>query len=92
MKIFIVEDDPEIRELEQYALESSGFQAESFPSAGPFYLALSGGVPDLILLDIMLPGEDGLTILRKLRTTPPPPTPSWQSIFWCWRTPKSLRR
>ena len=68
MKIFIVEDDPEIRELEQYALESSGFQAESFASAGPFYTALSAGTPDLILLDIMLPGEDGLTILRKLRT------------------------
>ena len=68
MKIFIVEDDPEIRELEQYALESSGFQAESFASAGPFYTALSAGTPDLILLDIMLSGEDGLTILRKLRT------------------------
>ena len=68
MKIYIVEDDPEIRELEQYALESGGFQAESFPSAAPFYTALSGCVPDLILLDIMLPGEDGLTILRKLRT------------------------
>ena len=68
MKIYIVEDDPEIRELEQYALESSGFQAESFPSAGPFYTALSSSVPDLILLDIMLPGEDGLTILRRLRT------------------------
>lgn len=63
MKIYIVEDDPEIRELEQYALESGGFQAESFPSAAPFYTALSGCVPDLILLDIMLPGEDGLTIL-----------------------------
>ena len=68
MKIYIVEDDPEIRELEQYALESSGFQAESFASAPPFYTALSASVPDLILLDIMLPGEDGLTILRKLRT------------------------
>ena len=42
MKIYIVEDDPEIRELEQYALESGGFQAESFPSAAPFYTALSG--------------------------------------------------
>lgn len=68
MKIYIVEDDPEIRELEQYALESSDFQAESFASAPPFYTALSASVPDLILLDIMLPGEDGLTILRKLRT------------------------
>lgn len=44
MKIYIVEDDPEIRELEQYALESSGFQAESFASAPPFYTALSASV------------------------------------------------
>lgn len=70
MKIYIVEDDAEIRELEQYALESSGFQVEAFGSAAPFYGALSKAVPDLILLDIMLPGEDGLTILRRLRTQP----------------------
>lgn len=68
MKIYIVEDDVEIRELEQYALESSGFQVEGFGSAAPFYAALSKSVPDLVLLDIMLPGEDGLTILRRLRT------------------------
>ena len=68
MKIYIVEDDKEIQELEQYALESSGFQVESFSSGPAFWSALSRGVPDLILLDIMLPGEDGLTILRRLRT------------------------
>lgn len=68
MKIYIVEDNQEIRELEQYALEASGFQVESFPSAEPFYHALSRGTPDLILLDIMLPGEDGLSVLRNLRT------------------------
>lgn len=70
MRIYIVEDDNEIRELEQYALTSSGFQVEGFPSAGPFYTAVSRAVPDLVLLDIMLPGEDGLTILRHLRTQP----------------------
>lgn len=68
MKIYIVEDNQEIRELEQYALESSGFQVESFSSAAPFYSALAKNIPDLILLDIMLPGEDGLTVLRHLRT------------------------
>lgn len=70
MKIYIVEDNQEIRELEQYALESSGYQVKSFATAAPFYTELSHSTPDLILLDIMLPGEDGLTILRHLRTRP----------------------
>ena len=68
MTIYIVEDDQEIRELEQYALTSSGFQVETFSSAPAFYSALCRGVPDLVLLDIMLPGEDGLTVLRRLRS------------------------
>ena len=68
MRIYIVEDDKEIRELEQYALESSGFQVEGFERAAPFYTAVAKALPDLVLLDIMLPGEDGLTILRRLRT------------------------
>lgn len=70
MMIYIVEDDPEIRALEQYALETSGFQVHSFSSAQTFYAALSSTLPDLVLLDIMLPGEDGLTILRRLRVRP----------------------
>jgi len=68
MTIYIVEDDREIRELEQYALESSGFQVEAFERAAPFYHAVQRHLPDLILLDIMLPGEDGLSILRRLRS------------------------
>ncbi len=70
MWIYTLEDDTDIRELEQYALESSGYQVEGFGSAAPFYAALQRTIPDLILLDIMLPGEDGLTVLRKLRTRP----------------------
>ncbi len=70
MKIYIVEDNQEIRELEQYALESSGYQVEVFPSGPSFRAALAKAVPDLILLDIMLPEEDGLTLLRKLRRQP----------------------
>lgn len=70
MKIYIVEDDAEIRDLEQYALESSGFEVMPFDSAPGFYSAVRHQAPDLVLLDIMLPGEDGLQILRKLRTDP----------------------
>ena len=70
MKIYIVEDNQEIRELEEYALRSAGYETEGFPSAPAFYSALSKAVPDLILLDIMLPGEDGLSVLRHLRSCP----------------------
>ena len=57
MKIYIVEDDPEIRELEQYALESGGFQAESFPRAASLlYRPVRPRRRIAILLDIMLPG------------------------------------
>lgn len=68
MTIYIVEDDREIRELEQYALESSGFRVEAFERAAPFYHAVERNLPDLVLLDIMLPGEDGLSVLRRLRS------------------------
>lgn len=68
MKIYIVEDNQEIRELEEYALQSAGYETEGFSAAPAFYSALSAAVPDLILLDIMLPGEDGLSILRHLRS------------------------
>ncbi len=67
MWIYIVEDDGEIRELEQYALERSGFRVAGFDRAAPFYAAMEQEMPDLVLLDIMLPGEDGLSVLRRLR-------------------------
>lgn len=65
--IYIVEDDCNIREIETIALKNSGYTVEAFELAKPFYRRLDERVPDLILLDIMLPDEDGLDILKKLR-------------------------
>lgn len=67
MLIYIVEDEESIRELESYALEKNDFEVMSFENSVEFYKALEISLPDLILLDIMLPGDDGLTILKKLR-------------------------
>ena len=66
--IYIVEDDSSIRELVIYTLNSQGMEAEGFADPGLFWKALERLVPDLVLLDIMLPEEDGLSILKKLRT------------------------
>lgn len=68
MKIYIVEDDPEIRELESYALKSSGYETVEFAEGSSFFDALHREKPDLVLLDVMLPGEDGLSILKRLRS------------------------
>ena len=65
--IFCVEDDDSIRELMVYALMSSGFQAAGFADGPSFWRAMEETKPELILLDIMLPGEDGISILRRLR-------------------------
>lgn len=70
MLIYIVEDDDSIRELEAFAMKNSGYDTECFASSKEFYQAVTKAVPDLILLDIMLPGDDGLTILGKLRREP----------------------
>lgn len=70
LKIFIVEDDSNIREIETFALKNSGYLVEGFETAGDFFKRIQEKKPDLILLDIMLPDIDGLDILRKLRTTP----------------------
>lgn len=65
--IYCVEDDNGIRELMLYAMKSQGFQAVGFPNAASFWEAMHGEKPELILLDIMLPDEDGIEILKKLR-------------------------
>lgn len=68
--IYIVEDDTNIREIESFALKNSGYNIVDFESALEFNKALQDKLPDLILLDIMLPDEDGLMILKRLRNTP----------------------
>lgn len=68
--IYIVEDDSSIRELESYALINSEFEVKAFERAKELYSELDTKIPALIILDIMLPDEDGLSILRKLRQTP----------------------
>lgn len=68
--IYIVEDDESIREMEQYALENSGFQAKGFGGGKEFFAACEKEVPGLVILDIMLSGEDGLGILKVLRASP----------------------
>ena len=66
--IYIVEDDRNIQEIELFALKNSGYQATGFETAKEFYKALNEKLPELILLDIMLPDEDGLSILKRLRS------------------------
>lgn len=65
--IYLVEDDNSIRELVLYTLNSSGLEAEGFDRPSAFWAALELRSPDLVILDIMLPEEDGLTILKRLR-------------------------
>lgn len=67
-KVYCVEDDESIRQLIVYALKNDGFEAEGFEDGNKFLSKVHSLMPDLILLDIMLPGEDGLEILEKLKT------------------------
>ncbi len=68
--IYAVEDDKNILEIEMFALKNSGYQVEGFECARDFYKKLEERMPDLVLLDIMLPDEDGLDIVGKLRKRP----------------------
>ena len=68
--IYCVEDDAGIRELVVYTLQNTGMEAHGFSDGAALTAALRGAKPDLILLDIMLPGEDGISILRRLRSLP----------------------
>ncbi len=65
--IYIVEDDNNISEIESFALKNSGFHVEEFPDAKAFFERLNEKLPNLVLLDVMLPDEDGLSIVAKLR-------------------------
>lgn len=69
-RIYCVEDEENIRELIVYALKSNGFDADGFEDGNELAKALETSIPDLVLLDIMLPGEDGLQILERLRKNP----------------------
>ena len=68
--IYIVEDDASIREIETIALKNSNYMVQAFERASAFYEKMEELLPDLILLDIMLPDEDGYRIVRRLRSNP----------------------
>ena len=68
--IYILEDDDSIRKLVTYALQSQGYEAEGFAVPSAFREAMEKEIPSLLLLDIMLPEEDGISILKKLRADP----------------------
>ena len=70
MMIWCVEDDASIRDIELYTLQQTGFEAKGFPDGASMWEALKKERPSLILLDVMLPGEDGVEILKRLRASP----------------------
>lgn len=65
--IYVVEDDKNIQEIETFALSGSGYQTEGFDDAAQFFTALEKILPDLIILDVMLPDKDGISVVKKLR-------------------------
>lgn len=67
--IYLLEDDDSIRKLVTYGLESQGFAAQGFALPSEFWRAMDSCVPELLLLDLMLPEEDGLSVLRRLRSS-----------------------
>jgi two-component system alkaline phosphatase synthesis response regulator PhoP len=66
--IYLLEDDDSIRKLVVYTLSSQGLEAQGFEKPSQFWKAVGQALPELILLDIMLPEEDGLSVLKKLRS------------------------
>jgi len=68
--IYIVEDDSNIREIETIALKNSGYEVRAFENAKDFYRKIEERVPDLVLLDVMLPDESGYEIVKKIRKSP----------------------
>ncbi len=68
--IWCVEDDASIRDIEVYALQSTGFEAQGFEDGMAFWQALQTQTPQLVVLDVMLPGLDGITLLKRMKSTP----------------------
>ena len=66
--IYVIEDDESIREIVLYALDSAGFDVKGFESGEEFFSTIDNTLPDLVILDVMLPGHDGLSILKTLRS------------------------
>ena len=67
--IWCVEDDASIRDIELYALRSAGLEAEGFTDGAAFWQALQSEKPDLVVLDVMLPGIDGTELLGRMRAS-----------------------
>ena len=68
--IYCVEDEGSIRDIEEYALRSAGFETRGFADGTAFWDALQTERPQLVVLDVMLPGIDGITLLKRIRATP----------------------
>lgn len=68
--IYCVEDNDSVRDLVVYTLHSTGFEGSGFSCAEDFWNGMAQALPELIILDIMLPGEDGISILRRLKSSP----------------------
>ena len=67
--IWCVEDDASIRDIEVYALQSTGFEAKGFEDGQVFWDALQKEAPELVILDVMLPGLDGIELLRRMKSS-----------------------